>query len=313
MPESKVVAGLVGLCVGDSLGLPVDHKGREELRRHPVTDMTGYGAYFQPPGTWSEDSSLAFCAAESLCRGFDAADMACRFCRWYYEGYWSPRGVVFHVSRATRSGIERIHGGADPLRAGGDAEADNGNGSLTRILPLAYCLRDAPREERFTVAERISALTHNHVRSKIACCIYIEFAINLLKGLPPPLAYLRMREEILSYYGKPPHREELAHFRRILHEDISLFHESAIRSDSYVVHTLEAGLWSFFHCPSYVETVLTAVNLGEDTETTAAVAGGLAGIYHGLDAIPSVWTEALARKDDILDLGLRLGRCPILS
>ena len=313
MSHGKVIEGLLGFCVGDSLGLPVDHKQREELKDHPVRDMEGYGAYFQPPGTWSEDSALTFCSAESLCRGLDTGDMGRRYCRWFFEGYWSAHGVVFQVDPETRQAILRIHQGVNPGEAVIPRKDGSGNGSLMRILPLAFVLKDVPVEDRFPIIHQIVALTHSHPRSHIACAIYVEFARNLLMGFTPQVAYQKMREVILFYYTSRHYRDELPHFRRILREDISSFHESMIRSDSYVVHTLEASLWCFFHCPSYVETVLTAVNLGYDTDTTAAVAGGLAGIHHGLEAIPEEWVEAVARKDDILALGRRLESCLVLD
>jgi ADP-ribosylglycohydrolase len=233
-------------------------------------------------------------------------DMGRRFCRWLFEGYWTANGVVFQVDPETRQAIMRIHQGANLMEAGSPGKVGSGNGSLVRILPMAFVLKEVPVEDRFPIIHQIAALTHAHPRSHIACAIYVEFARNLLMGLTPQEAYQQMREVILFYYTSPQYKDELPHFRRILRENISSFHESMIRSDSYVVHTLEASLWCFFHCPSYVETVLKAVNLGCDTDTTAAVAGGLAGIHHGLEAIPREWVDAVARKDDILALGRRL-------
>ena len=155
MSRSKVIEGLMGFCVGDSLGLPVDSKQRDELKDHPVRDMQGYGAYFQPPGTWSEDSALTFCSVESLCRGLDMSDMGRRFCRWLYEGYWSPHGVVFQVDPETRHAIMRMHNGISPMEAGSPWERDNGNGSLMRILPLAFVLKDVPVDDRFPIIHQI--------------------------------------------------------------------------------------------------------------------------------------------------------------
>jgi ADP-ribosylglycohydrolase len=73
-------------------------------------------------------------------------------------------------------------------------------------------------------------------------------------------------------------------------------------SSGYVIHSLEACLWCIYHSDSYKEAVLRAVNLGEDTDTTAAITGGLAGILFGYESIPTGWIDALARKEDIIKL-----------
>ena len=304
--KNKVLGGLLGLCVGDALGLPVQFEPRGARKADPVSGMRGWGAFHQPPGTWSDDSSLTFCLAESLCQGFDLWDMASRFVRWLDEGYWTPFGTAFDIGGATLAALSRLKAGASPTEAGRNDEFSNGNGSLMRILPLVYALESKPRDEQFENAQQVSRLTHGHPRSQMACAIYVQFGIQLLKGLAPAEAYAQMKPIVLDYYRRPPYVHELPHFRRILEADIAQLPEEAIASSGYVVDTLEAALWCLLRQPSYADVVLTAVNLGEDTDTVAAVAGGLAGICFGYEAIPREWLNVIARLDDIVGLGNRL-------
>lgn len=306
MKKNRVLGGLLGLCTGDALGVPVEFCSRDYLKANPVTDMIGYGTHNQPPGTWSDDSSLAFCLAESLCNGFDLQDIANKFVKWLYEGYWTPHGEVFDAGNTTRKAICRLKNGVNPLDAGPNDEFSNGNGSLMRILPLSFYLEKRDTERQFEIAHQVSRLTHGHPRSQMACGIYIQVAINLLKGDSPQKAYERMKDVVLDYYSKEPYVNELCHFRRIVQSDISELPEIEIRSDGYVIHTLEAGLWSFLNSNSYRDAVLTAVNLGGDTDTTGAVTGGLAGIYYGYDNIPREWIRKIVKAKDIIKLGERL-------
>lgn len=310
MPPYKILDGILGACVGDALGVPVEFSSREFLESEPVDDMLGYQTYQQPSGTWSDDSSLMFCLAETLCNGLNYKDLAQRFCRWLHDSYWTPHGQVFDVGYTTRESILRLAKGVNPIEAGGKMENDNGNGSLMRILPLTYYIhRKIKRNEEIDIYEvihNVSSLTHAHPRSKIACSIYIIFCLELLNGYKKEEAYRRTQITILEHYS--PLKEyamELPYFHRILNNDISEIAKSDIYTTSYVVDTLEASIWCFLQERSYKETVLHAVNLGEDTDTTGTVAGGLAGIYYGMKEIPQNWIDQLAKKDEIFSLVAR--------
>ncbi len=304
---NKIKDALFGLCVGDALGVPVEFYSREELEKDPIIDMIGYKVWNQPPGTWSDDSSMAFCLAESLYRaGFDPQDIASRFSRWYGDGYWTPYGECFDTGSTTRAAIKKLKEHVEPTQAGGTREQNNGNGSLMRILPIAFYIKDMEIEERFDIIHQVSSITHAHPRSLISCGIYIEMAINLLRGLSRRKAYKKTVKTINEYYKKDPYKKELVHFKRILEEDISCIKRENIASSGYVVYTLEASLWCCLIHGSYRETVLEAVNLGGDTDTTGAVAGGLAGIIYGYENIPKKWIEKIPRKDDINDLAEKL-------
>ena len=308
MKKNTVLDGLFGLCVGDALGVPFEFVSRITLEKNPVTDMAGNGSHNQPAGTWSDDSSLCFCLAESLCHGFDLNDISERFCRWLYEGYWSAHGKIFDVGITTEEAINRLSRGIEPLNAGSCDEYNNGNGSLMRILPLAFYVKDFAVSDRFTFAHQVSCITHGHLRSQMSCGMYIEIAFNLLNGCRPKDAYDSMKKSANTFYSIDAFQSELVHFDRILKRDISSFKRDEIKSTGYVVHTLEAAIWSFLNNSSYEDAVLTAVNLGGDTDTIAAVTGGLAGIYYGYDNIPFTWRDQIARRKDIIDLSERLNR-----
>lgn len=306
MKRNKVLGGLFGLCVGDAIGVPFESCSRDELNRNPVTAMVGYGVHNQPAGTWSDDSSLTFCLADSLCQRFNLDDIAHKFCKWLYEAYWTPYGRTFGIGNTTQYAISRLRKGVKPDEAGGKSECSNGNGSLMRILPLAYYLENTETPQKFEIIHHVSSITHAHLRSQMACSIYIQLAINLLKGDTPKSAYKNVTATILDFYGREPYRMELDNFSRILQVDISRLTEEEIKSSGYVIDTLEASLWCFLNNNSYAETVLNAVNLGGDTDTTGAVTGGLAGIYYGYENIPKDWVEQIARKENIMELANRL-------
>lgn len=295
----RLLGGLWGAIVGDAIGVPVEFTSREERRRDPVTDMRGFGTHHQPPGTWSDDSSLLLCTVEALCEEeYRPERLADLFLAWQ-GGKWTPHGKIFDIGNATSAALYRIRQGVPPEEAGGASERDNGNGSLMRILPVALRYAAAPIEDMLFMAHRISALTHRHPRSQMACGLYCCIAKGLLDGLTPLDAYRFMTEQGHRYYNVAPFNREMPHFARLLSGAIGNEVEQQIASSGYVLHTLEASLWCLLRTTSYTDAVLTAVNLGDDTDTTGCVAGGLAGLRFGLSAIPQPWIERTARKHDL--------------
>ena len=307
--RESVFGGLFGLAAGDALGVPVEFVGRESLSSEPVTGMREGGSHGQPAGTWSDDSSLAFCLAETLSRGgLDLSDLAKRFVDWLFNGYWTPRGEVFDAGGTTRAAIGHLRDGVDPMVAGLDGEMSNGNGSLMRILPLAFYVAPLDVVEQFRHAHEVSCLTHGHPRSQMACGIYIQFLVNLLKGENLQEAYVTSAKTSREFYpSRPLFRAELPHFSRVLSGTLHLLEEGEIRSGVYVIDTLEASIWCLLNTSSYRDAVLKAVNLGYDTDTTGAVTGGAAGICYGLRGIPSEWLDIIAKRERIADLCERLG------
>lgn len=307
--KNIVKAGIFGVCIGDALGVPVEFRSREQLKRSPVTKMRALGTHSQPAGTWSDDSSLALCLAESLCKGYDLEDAALKFLQWYNAEIWTPHGRVFDIGIATRQAIYKISKGYTPQLCGGTSEFDNGNGSLMRILPLLFYIKDFSIEKRFDITKDVSSITHGHIRSALACFIYLELALEILKGKDKWETYRAMQETVRNFLDQNPvcSQNEMDKFHRILElkvgeYDVAPLHtlqEDEISSSGYVLHSLEASLWCFLNSESYSEAVLKAVNLGEDTDTTGAITGGIAGIYYGFENIPEEWISELVRKNDI--------------
>lgn len=299
--ENKVKAGIIGVCIGDALGVPVEFKKREDLKINPVTQMLEYMSWNQPKGTWSDDSSLTLCLAEELTKGYDLERIGQSFVKWNKYGHWTAHGKLFDIGGTTRHSIARLIKGESARFSGNIFEEDNGNGSLMRILPLAFYLEsENDIQKLYQVVKEVSAITHGHFRSVFACFIYVVFAIQLIKGKNKNEAYAHMQNAALEYAEKQGFNpKEIELFHRVLKKDISEYSEEEIESRGYVLHSLESSLWCFLNSESYPEAVLKAVNLGEDTDTTAAITGGLAGIYYGYENIPQKWIDVLVRKDDI--------------
>ena len=300
---------LLGTAIGDALGVPVEFEYRQVLEKNPVVGMREYGTHNQPKGTWSDDSSLALCLAESLCNGYNLNDIADKFIRWYYDGYCTPYGRVFDVGITTARAISNLQSGIKPNLAGMDRERDNGNGSLMRILPLVPYILNMEEEDRFRIIGEVSSLTHRHPRSILACIALCEFAIQYIDLQAVERAYQAMQQTILQLLKKEMFIEEDIPFERLIglsYEEFKAIELKDIRSTGYVIDTLEASLWCVFNTTNYKDAVLKAVNLGDDTDTVGAITGGLAGIIYGYDTIPSEWWEVLVRKDGIIELADRL-------
>jgi ADP-ribosylglycohydrolase len=330
--ENRILGGILGLAVGNALGVPVEFNSRVSLWENPVIGMRGHGTYNQPPGTWSDDTSLTLCLLDSLTKEnrFNDADdrdptrldyegIMQRFASWIDEEQYTAHGEVFDVGIATRKALQRFRNGTEPLECGGTSEHDNGNGSLMRILPIVFYLNRVGnwlRGDRaadfqidrtyIDIVHKVSSLTHAHQRSRIACGLYFSIAYNLLyekslkKAVRLGLKNISWRYE--SNIEDLEYGADLKHYKRLLKTDFAKLPEEEIKSSGYVVDTLEAAIWCLLNTNSYKACVLKAVNLGEDTDTVAAVAGGLAGMFYGVDSIPENWLNQLARQDYIEEL-----------
>ena len=306
---------LLGVAVADALGVPVEFMSREELAKNPVMGMRAYGTYNQPAGTWSDDSSLTFCLADSLSNGYNLKDIAKKFINWRDKAIWTAHNEVFDIGNTTNSSIELLK---DILTNKNEEqlkilklyadEYSNGNGSLMRILPLIFYIKGKPINEQFDIIWETSALTHGHVRSAIGCLIYLRIAEHLINKIPKERAYFKMQKEILEFLNNNSEvsEDEIKIFNRIIYKNISDFSVHQIQSSGYVVHSLEASLWCLLRNKTYSETVLEAVNLGYDTDTTGAIVGGLSGILYGEENIPKSWRETLVGEKKIIILANKL-------
>ena len=262
----KVKDGIMGLVIGDALGVPVEFTQRYERESDPVTCMRCCGTYNMPAGTWSDDSSMTIATMASIInvRGIDYEAIMGEFCEWLFnEKYVQYR--VFDYGNTTGSALYKSRGGTPALECGGTGDRDNGNGSLMRILPLAFI----PDIDYETI-ENVSALTHAHKRSKIACVFYIEIAKSMLEseGLTIDEHIKTAADKIIEYYKGD---EELNHFKRIFNDDLDDI--DTINSGGYVIDTFESVVYCLKNTDNYRDAVLKAVNLGKDTDTVGAICG----------------------------------------
>ena len=294
----KFYNAIIGLVVADAVGVPVEFKERDT---YELTDMIGYGTYNQPPGTWSDDSSMTLATLESMVRlqRIDPADIMNNFYEWLQNNKFTPWGKVVDVGGATRRAVVRYANGTDPAKCGGKTRMDNGNGALMRILPVALVAESDPYKKMLLIKE-VAGLTHNHAISHIACFIYAFMVESLLNGVDKRSALSNALQVVGGYCGET---EMWCEFKYL--PEIGKYEREEIKSSGYVVDTLEAALWCLMNSSNYKDCVLLAANLGNDTDTVAAVAGGLAGILYGCgseEGIPEKWIEQIARKDWIKDL-----------
>jgi|SRR6185437_11663974 len=295
--KDRVMGALWGSLIGDALGVPVEFKDREELVQHPVTGMREYGTHHQPKGTWSDDGALILCTVDSLVNAeFDTQDMGRRFVRWMNEELWTATGVVFDIGMITTSALMRIANGTLAEAAGGRDEYSNGNGSLMRIIPVALRFASLPTLAFAERLSRVSAITHGHERAKMACVFYGLLVRQLLLGWKPGAALDSARAEFTGLYERSAEFKQFCH---ILSDDFLSMPAEEIISTGYVMHTLHASVWCLLNTENYRDCVLSAVNLGGDTDTAGCVAGGLSGAFYGMKDIPSEWLNQLPKKGDL--------------
>jgi ADP-ribosyl-[dinitrogen reductase] hydrolase len=305
--QQQITGAFYGIAIGDALGVPVEFKTRSYLSENPIDTLTGDGCWNQPAGTFSDDSSLTFCTAESLLTGYDLTAMSQTFVRWAQQGYWGAHNEVFDIGHTTRRALQRVATGTSPLISGGFEEFENGNGSLMRMMPVAFFLiKENDIHLRYQLVKEISGITHQHFRSVLGCFIYVEFIRALLSLGNLPEAYQQMQRAVNAYLSTQSFNPaEIKQYERVLLQNIAAVPEQQINSSGYVVHTLESSLWCLLTTSGYRTCVLRAVNLGGDTDTTAAVAGAVAGLHYGISSIPPEWVSQVVKSAEIGHLANR--------
>jgi ADP-ribosylglycohydrolase len=302
MKEVRVIGGVLGVIIGDIVGLPVQFLTRSTVKKNPVEDIRTWEEGL-PKGIFSDDGSLTLCLVDSMVNvGYDLNDLARRFLKWYQEGYMTSYGEAFDIGGTTSVAMDRLIEGVSPLRAGPAEGRDNGNGSLMRILPAALYFAHLPDTELIKRVCEVSKITHGHPRSLLGCCIYAIMAKRLFAGDTPYEAYQCLQRTAPELFKETVMKDELKHYHRILDGRLPELQEDEISSSGYVVHTLEAAMWAFLTTKNFKEAILKVVNLGDDSDTTGAVCGGLAGIYYGKHGIPEDWIRTMVKRDKIIPL-----------
>lgn len=286
---------LLGLAVGDAVGTTVEFKPRGSFK--PVTDMLGGGPFNLKPGQWTDDTSMALCLGYSLleCGGFNALDQMQRYLKWLREGYCSSTGRCFDIGNTVSKALRMFEVSGNPFSGSSDPYSA-GNGSLMRLAPvILYYYPDQKLMLEF--ASESSRTTHAESSCLDACRLYAAILGQALDGANKQDVLIKHAIQI-----------ESTSIQAIANGDYMSKSRDQIRGTGYVVESLEAALWSFYTTDSFESAILTAVNLGDDADTTAAICGQIAGAYYGINCIPQRWLNRLAMRNEISNLAERLLR-----
>ena len=309
---------MLGLLVGDALGVPYEFAPPSKLPSLARLEMTPPDTWLRahsvPDGTWSDDGATALALADSLldCDGLDLQDLAEKLAAWQFEGRYAVDGFVFDIGVTTSDAIGRFVAGAPPEEAGPDNEMSNGNGSLMRVLPLALWHRGSD-EELARDAMRQSQVTHGHVRAQLCCALLCLWARGIshahnsetawtqatqtLRALLPNLCRaanpIDENDEPLQKLMKEVALEE---WQSELEFHIRPGDDIPGNGSGYVVDCLRS-VRDALRQPNYEAVVKYAIGLGNDTDTTACIAGGVAGVREGVKAIPVRWRNALRGRE----------------
>jgi ADP-ribosyl-[dinitrogen reductase] hydrolase len=267
-----------GFIIGDAMGVPYEFTGREEIEELSPDVIKGGGVHNQLPGTWSDDSSMMLCVLHNLSEGGNSKSLSDKFLNWYLHGEYSPHGEVFDIGNTTRVALEQLITGIH-FHTTGDVQSAAGNGALMRCIPYAF--KENYQEGTFLMALD-NRITHPNALSTYCCYYYTRLIRSLAEGHDKmkSLAYAKGTLQHgwrISNDAPNPYRND---FERLFAERFAAIPEHEIQSTGYVLHTLEAAVWCFMNSNSYEQCVLKAINLGEDTDTIAALSGALAAVYY---------------------------------
>jgi ADP-ribosyl-[dinitrogen reductase] hydrolase len=322
----RIQGSLVGLAIGDALGASVEFRPNAYLKQHPVKDMQGGGTWGLEAGQWTDDTSMTLCLAASLiAKGrFDPYDQFLRYAQWYRDGYMSSTDKCFDIGKSTRQAItdferryrkirsQLIASNINPRESTFDGMLEHqlcndgiglklgasdsaGNGALMRLAPIPcffFKSYDAVKKN----IDEATQLTHGDERAIDACRFYACLIWLALQGTS--------KKQLLDpnftqkYFDRPLHKDILDVVQGSYKNKNG--YEGGIRGKGYVVHALEAALWAFHNDgDKFEEGVLKAIDLGDDTDTTAAIYGQLAGAVYGIDKILPRWIEQLYQGEFI--------------
>ncbi len=295
--EARARGCLLGLACGDAVGTSVEFSPRGSFA--PLTDMVGGGPFQLQPGQWTDDTSMALCLAHSLlaCRGIDAADQMRRYANWWQWGYCSATGECFDIGVTVSAALQRFLTTGDPY-AGSTDPHTAGNGALMRLAPVVLYFWNPADAEAVLAPVRLSTLTTHGAPEAVACSRLLgEVLRRALAG--------QRGADLLPGADLVP---DCPRVQRLAEGGFIDRPAAQIRGTGYCVDSLEAALWCCWHSASVEEAILMAANLGDDADTTAAIAGQIAGALHGVDAIPAAWRARLHQADEIDRLARELVR-----
>lgn len=285
---------LLGLAVGDAVGTTVEFKPRGSFE--PVTNMVGGGPFNLEVGQWTDDTSMALCLGQSLidCGGFNAKDQMSKYCEWHKNGYMSSNGICFDIGNTTSNALNKFHQSSNPY-CGLESPWASGNGGIMRLSPVPMVYADNVKEliQFCSASSRTTHASNECIESAQLFGIMVRDA---LAGYPKHAIF---ENDNSARFNEP----------KVIDISNNGFIDKTIneiKGSGYVIESLEASLWCFYHTDNFKDAILTAVNLGDDADTTAAITGQIAGAYYGVDGIPKEWLDKLCQKDMIEDMSFKL-------
>lgn len=288
--RSRARGAMLGLAAGDAVGTALEFRAPGTFE--PIADMTGGGPFALKAGEWTDDTSMALCLAESLveCAGFDETDQMERYVRWWKDGHLSSTGTCFDIGSTVRGALARYLGTGEAFAGSTDSNA-SGNGSLMRLAPVVLAFASQPAVA-VAMAGDSSRTTHASAQCVDSCRLFARYLLRALGGAS--------KDEIIATHGlvDPGVTMHQAVFA-IAGGSFTRRDPPDIRGTGYVVAALEAAMWAFHRGRDFRETILLAANLGDDADTTAAIAGQIAGAHWGEEGIPAEWREKLAMRGKI--------------
>lgn len=303
---NRLKGGLYGLLIGDALGVPYEFHLRSAIPPYDLIEMTPPARFNRAhasvkPGTWSDDGALALCLLASLVEKekLDLDDLATKFLAWSDEGCFAVDGHVFDIGIQTQQAFENLRRGVSPSISGPSGERNNGNGSLMRVLPLALWHRGRD-EELVSLAQIQSLVTHGHLHSQVCCGLYVLTARYLLEGRAMDEAWASAEVMLAEIYQNQKAAKHLSALDYVLSKK-----NLQVNGSGYVIDSL----WSAKSAcgeMTFEAVVKAAIAFGNDTDTTACIAGGLAGIHFGFEAIPLRWLDSLRGRELVKPLERQL-------
>lgn len=320
MKKDLIKASLYGFAIGDAMGVPIEFITREKLLKNPVTKMLGYGSHDVPEGCWSDDTSMVLATMDSIIqsKGINYNDMADKFCAWINDAKYTPTNELFDLGITTKESLIRYWNESthktfgigrntltamgkynrekvDATKCGGTSISSNGNGSLMRILPIIYYIyyNNINEEKRYNLIKNVSSITHAHEISIMGCFIYTEYILYLLNEVDKFVAYDNLAK---INYKKYFSEETINLYKRIINKNLINLSINDINSSGYVLDTIEAVLWVTLKSTNFKDSIISAINLGNDTDTIGALVGGISGILYGYNSIPGEWIKDLKGK-----------------
>lgn len=306
--QDRLYGGLFGLLIGDALGVPYEFHAAKDIPPAEFIEMEPPEGFNRAhpgvePGTWSDDGAQALCLLDSLilCGKFDLDDFSRRMLGWYENGFWAVGKNVFDVGIQTSMALNMYKNGGKPEECGNVRPDGKGNGALMRVLPLALWHKGTD-EELVRDAQKQCLITHANITNQVCCALYCLIARELMNGnsfdvsLDSAVAKLRA-----VYKDRPEYSNE---FELSLKPEEPGFWKGS--GSGYVVDSLRSAVMIMQAAETYEEAVKRSVALGDDTDTTACITGGLAGIKFGYNGIPERWKASLQDSIKAEDLAKKL-------